>query len=83
MLEAARRKGQTAIGYRLLAEASAPEQAFGVHLNPDKSAMVTLAADDRIIVLAENSKRRLDYQNPGALADADPLAAAVCSQRRH
>jgi len=53
VLEAARRKGQTAIGYRLLAEAGAPEQAFGVHLNPDKSARVTLAADDRIIVLAE------------------------------
>jgi ion channel POLLUX/CASTOR len=53
MLEAARRKGQTAIGYRLLAEAGAPEQVFGVHLNPDKSAPITLAADDRIIVLAE------------------------------
>ena len=53
LLEAARRKGQTAIGYRLLAEAGAPKQAFGVHLNPDKSALVTLAADDRVIVLAE------------------------------
>ena len=53
MLEAARRKGQTAIGYRLLSEAGAPEQAFGVHLNPDKPALVTLAADDRVIVLAE------------------------------
>ena len=53
VLEAARRKGQTAIGYRLLAEAGAPEQAFGVHLNPDKSALITLAADDRVIVLAE------------------------------
>ena len=53
VLEAARRKGQTAIGYRLLAEAGAPEQAFGVHLNPDKSAPVSFAADDRIIVLSE------------------------------
>jgi hypothetical protein len=54
VLEAARRKGQTAIGYRLLSEAGAPEQAFGVHLNPDKSTPVTLAADDRVIVLAED-----------------------------
>jgi len=53
VLEAARRKGQTAIGYRLLSEAGAPEQAFGVHLNPDKPAQITLAAHDRIIVLAE------------------------------
>ena len=53
VIEAARRKGQTAIGYRLLAEASAPDRAFGVHLNPDKAAQFSLAADDRIIVLAE------------------------------
>ena len=53
VLEAARRRGQTAIGYRLLAEAGAPERAFGVHLNPDKSTPITLAAHDRVIVLAE------------------------------
>ena len=53
MLEAARRKGQTAIGYRLLAEAGASDRAFGVHLNPDKATPITLAADDRVIVLAE------------------------------
>ena len=51
--EAARRQGQTAIGYRLLAEASAADQAFGVHLNPDKSVSVTFAENDRIVVLAE------------------------------
>ena len=54
VLEAARRKGQTAIGYRLLAEAGLPERAFGVHLNPEKSIPVTFADDDRIIVLAED-----------------------------
>ena len=53
VLEAARRKGQTAIGYRLLAEAGAPERRFGVYLNPDKSAPVTLTEHDRVIVLAE------------------------------
>ena len=47
-------KAQTAIGYRLLSEAGAPDRAFGVHLNPDKSAPITLAAHDRIIVLAED-----------------------------
>jgi ion channel POLLUX/CASTOR len=51
VLEAARRKGQTAIGYRLLSEVGAPERAFGVHLNPDKPARFTLAGQDRIIVL--------------------------------
>jgi ion channel POLLUX/CASTOR len=52
VVEAARRKGQTAIGYRLLAEASDPDVAFGVHLNPDKPAPITFCPDDRIIVLA-------------------------------
>lgn len=53
VLEAARRKGQTAIGYRLLSEAGALDRAFGVHLNPDKSAPVTLSAQDRVIVLSD------------------------------
>ena len=53
VIEAALSKGQTAIGYRLLSEANQPEAAFGVHLNPDKSASVRFAAEDRIIVLAE------------------------------
>ena len=53
VLEAARRKGQTAIGYRLLSEAGAANRAFGVYLNPDKAAFVTLSAQDRVIVLAE------------------------------
>jgi hypothetical protein len=52
VLEAARRRGQTAIGYRLLAESSDPEQSFGVHLNPSKTEPVTFGEDDRVIVLA-------------------------------
>jgi Trk K+ transport system NAD-binding subunit len=52
VLEAARRKGETAIGYRLLDEASQPEQSFGVHLNPNKVAPITFHADDRVIVVA-------------------------------
>jgi Trk K+ transport system NAD-binding subunit len=53
VVEAALRRGETAIGYRLLAEASAPERSFGVHLNPDKSAIVAFGDADRVIVLAE------------------------------
>ncbi len=53
VVESARRKGQSAIGYRLLAEAGASECAFGVHLNPEKSTTITFSQTDRIIVLAE------------------------------
>jgi voltage-gated potassium channel Kch len=54
VLEAAKRRGEIAIGYRLHAQASDAAQAYGVHINPDKSAKVTFSAEDRIIVLAES-----------------------------
>jgi hypothetical protein len=40
--------------YRLLAEAGDSEKAYGVRVNPAKSAKVTFAAGDKVIVLAEN-----------------------------
>ncbi|RRS00117.1 CASTOR/POLLUX-related putative ion channel [Glycomyces terrestris] len=51
--ESARRRGETAIGYRVVAEAQrAP--SYGVHLNPDKSVQMMLQPGDKIIVLAED-----------------------------
>ena len=52
LVEAARRRGETAIGYRLLREASQPP-SYGVHTNPKKSEWVNFAEGDKIIVLAE------------------------------
>jgi Trk K+ transport system NAD-binding subunit len=52
--EAARRRNETAIGYRLLREAGEAEKSYGVHTNPKKSEMVTFAPEDKIIVIAEN-----------------------------
>ncbi|GGS72214.1 lipoprotein [Planobispora rosea] len=53
VIEAARRRGETAIGYRLADQVSeAPH--FGVVLNPDKSRLVRLGPDDCVIVLAEH-----------------------------
>jgi ion channel POLLUX/CASTOR len=54
VVEAARRFGQTAIGYRLVKEVEDAGKAYGVHTNPKKSNLVTFAAEDKIIVLAEN-----------------------------
>lgn len=51
--EAAKRRGETAIGYRLVAEAKDPEKGYGVHTNPKKSAQVVFAATDKVIVIAE------------------------------
>jgi hypothetical protein len=51
--EAALRRGEVAIGYRLAKTADDPAAAFGVAINPSKSAAVELGAADKIIVLAD------------------------------
>ena len=52
--EAARRRGETPLGYRISAEANDAGRAYGVHTNPKKSEMVTFSPEDKIIVIAEN-----------------------------
>ncbi|NOY98001.1 MAG: potassium transporter TrkA [Chloroflexi bacterium] len=54
LVEAARRRGETAIGYRLDVEADNADKSYGVHANPDKSNPVTFSEGDKLIVLAEN-----------------------------
>jgi len=54
VVEAARRCGEAAFGYRLRALADDAAQAHGVVVNPDKSKPITFAEHDRIIVLAES-----------------------------
>lgn len=53
VLEAARRRGETAIGYRIHADARSSERGYGVAVNPKKSDRVGFVAGDKIIVLAE------------------------------
>jgi voltage-gated potassium channel Kch len=53
VVEAACRRGEVAVGYRVKAEADDPHKGYGVHLNPDKSKRITFTEDDRVIVLAE------------------------------
>jgi hypothetical protein len=54
VVEAARRRGETAIGYRIAAKGSDKANQYGVVINPLKSTPVTFAEDDRVIVLAES-----------------------------
>ncbi|MBO2449939.1 potassium transporter TrkA [Actinomadura barringtoniae] len=53
VVEAARRRGETAIGYRLQTGVQTPP-LYGVSLNPDKAEKLTFTASDRIIVVAED-----------------------------
>jgi voltage-gated potassium channel Kch len=54
VVEAARRRGETALGYRKTSESNDAGKAYGVHTNPKKSEQVTFAAEDKIIVIAES-----------------------------
>ena len=54
VLEAARGRGETAIGYRVAEDAHNSSRAYGVRVNPLKSDTITFAKGDRVIVLAED-----------------------------
>lgn len=54
VLAGARRRGETAIGFRVAADAHNAAANYGVSVNPKKSDRVTFAAGDKVIVLAED-----------------------------
>jgi voltage-gated potassium channel Kch len=54
VVDAARRRNETALGYRVLTEAGNGEKNYGIHTNPKKSELVMFAEEDKVIVLAEN-----------------------------
>jgi voltage-gated potassium channel Kch len=52
VVEAARRLDEVAIGYRIRAQSGDATRAYGVQVNPHKSATVTFEPSDKVIVLA-------------------------------
>ena len=54
VVESARRKGETAFGYKIALEAKDNRPGGGVHINPKKSALVQYAEGDCVIVAAED-----------------------------
>lgn len=54
VIEAARRRGEIAIGYRRKQFASDAGRAYGVVVNPRKSELVSFEPADRVIVLANS-----------------------------
>jgi hypothetical protein len=53
VVDAAKARGETAIGYRITAESKDADKAYGVHTNPKKSREVVFASEDKVIVIAE------------------------------
>ncbi|MGL5061907.1 MAG: CASTOR/POLLUX-related putative ion channel [Microcoleus sp.] len=54
LVEAARQRGESAIGYRLQVNASNKAKSYGIAINPQKDNSIEFTAEDRVIVLAEN-----------------------------
>jgi len=54
VVEAARHRGETAIGYRLVSEVKDAGKSYGVHTNPEKSKEVVFSPEDKLIVFAES-----------------------------
>lgn len=54
IIEAAKRRSETAIGFRRVALAGEADQQYGVVVNPDKSNIVSFDEGDKVIVLAED-----------------------------
>ncbi|MCE7859155.1 MAG: potassium transporter TrkA [Chloroflexi bacterium CFX2] len=52
-VEAAKRRGETAIGYRIMSESHDAGEAYGVHTNPKKSEKVSFKPVDKLIVISE------------------------------
>ena len=53
IIEAAQRKNEVAMGYKLFREETDAEKSYGIYINPLKSEMIKLSDEDSIIVLAE------------------------------
>jgi ion channel POLLUX/CASTOR len=53
LIEAAARRGETALGYRKAALESSQQNGYGVALNPEKVRRFQLVEGDKVIVLAE------------------------------
>jgi Trk K+ transport system NAD-binding subunit len=74
VIEAARRRGETAIGFRVSADARDPARGYGIHINPAKSKPVEFAPSDCVIVLATGAI-------PGGRTSGEATAsAAIVSQ---
>ncbi|MFM8370315.1 MAG: CASTOR/POLLUX-related putative ion channel [Chloroflexota bacterium] len=53
VVEAAKRRGETAIGYRIMGESHNADKAYGVRTNPKKTEKVTFKPEDKLIVISE------------------------------
>jgi hypothetical protein len=54
LVDAARQRGETAIGYLMMGEMNNAAKLYGVYTNPKKSELVSFSINDKVVVLAES-----------------------------
>jgi len=54
VVESARRRNETAIGYRVMADTGNAEKSYGIRTNPKKSEKIIFAPEDKAIVISES-----------------------------
>lgn len=54
IVDAARQRGEVAIGYRIASKSGDASSSYGVAVNPPKSTSVSFTGEDRVIVIAED-----------------------------
>ena len=68
VVESARRRGEIAIGCRLLSRFDEDALEQGVIVNPEKSKLITFFEEDKIIVLAEDDHCDISYMIHGIVS---------------
>jgi ion channel POLLUX/CASTOR len=53
IVESAKLRNETALGYRVIAESDKAEKSYGIRLNPAKSSSISFSEGDKVIVLSE------------------------------
>lgn len=74
VVAAASARGETAIGYRIAADAFSSLASYGVHLNPQKTEQRSFVPGDAIIVLAEDAQER--HREPAESAIRESVTSA-------
>jgi len=54
VIESAKEKGETAIGYRICSDIYDSSKSYGIVVNPGKEKLINFSDGDKLIVLAEN-----------------------------
>ncbi|MGW1508485.1 CASTOR/POLLUX-related putative ion channel [Streptomyces sp. NPDC002394] len=71
VVEAARRRGETAIGYRL-ARHGEEAPGYGIFLNPPRSVPLVLGPEDAVVVLAEEEEPSMPAPSPASTTARTP-----------